>query len=132
MSVSTDLQAMIWRRLVADPTLAALVGGRVLDRAPVSTQMPFIEFGPSYARRDDAECIRAQVVTMQLDAWSEAQDGRREALLIVDALTDALHLWRGDEAVAMGPVQVVLAQVADDPGGVATHGIVQIECQIES
>ena len=131
MSVSTDLQAMIWRRLVADPTLAALVGGRVLDRAPAGTVFPYVSFGPSYAVPADSECIRADVVTQQIDAWSQAQDGRREALLIVDAIKAALHGWEGDETVAITPLSVILAQVSDDPDGVSHHGIVQVEAIVE-
>lgn len=131
MSVSTDLQAMIWRRLVADPTLAALIGGRVLDRAPAGTVFPYVGFGPSYGTVEDAECIRGQTVTQQINVWSQAQDGQREAKEIADAVRDALHGWRGDETVAMGPMLVSVPRIAADPDGVTTHGIILADAPIE-
>lgn len=131
MSVSTDLQAMIWRRLVADPTLTALVGGRVLDRAPAGTAYPYVEFGRSDDLPDDAECIRGLSSVLVLHGWSQAPDGQREAKQVRDALRDALHGWRGDETIATGPMRVTMASVEDDPDGVSTHVILQVEVPIE-
>lgn len=131
MSVSTDLQAMIWRRLVADPTLTALVAGRVLDKAPASAQMPFVEFGDDDDLPDDAECIRGLTVVQTIHGWSQAQDGKREAKEIRDAVRNALHEWRGDETIATGPLRVIGTSVEDDPDGVSVHAVLRVSIPCE-
>ncbi len=132
MSISNALQALIYERLVADAGVGALVGDRIYDRPSATVTSPYITFGPSDYVPDDDECIDGRVETVQLDIWSEAQDGKREAKAVVDAVKVSLHDAVGDlDNGALSTMRVVLVRVFDDPDGRTTHGIVQIECLIE-
>lgn len=132
MSISNALQVLIYERLVADVTVGALVGDRIYDRPPATVPVPYITFGPSDYVPDDDECIDGRIETVQLDVWSEAQDGKRECKAIVDAVKAALHDAEADlDSGALNTMRVVLVRVFDDPDGRTTHGIVQVECMID-
>jgi hypothetical protein len=132
MSASNALQKLIFDLLVADAGIGALVGDKIYDRPSAAVSAPYITFGPSDFVPDDHECIDGRIETVQLDVWSEAQDGKREAKAIVDAIRKCLHDAAGDlDAGALVSMRVGLARVFDDPDGRTTHGVVQIEAEIE-
>ncbi len=132
MSVSNALQKLIFDLLVADADVGALVGDRIYDRPAATVAAPYVTFGPSDYVPDDHECIDGRIETVQLDIWSEAQDGKREAKAIVDAIRSCLHDGVGSLTVgALVTMRVTLARVFDDPDGRTTHGVVQIEAVIE-
>jgi hypothetical protein len=129
---SWSLQQLIVTRLKAHVGLTALITGRVYDQPPKDVAAPYISIGPSDVVEDDADCILAAVETLQLDVWSEAQDGKREAKLICDQVRAALHGYSAEPAVgALAGMRVALVRVFDDPDGRTTHGVVQVECLIE-
>lgn len=132
MSTSNALQTLIFNLLVGDAGVGALVGDKIYDRPSATVTAPYVTFGASDYVPDDHECIDGRVETIQLDVWSEAQDGKREAKAIVDAIRNCLHDATGNLTVgALVTMRVALARVFDDPDGRTTHGVIQIEAEIE-
>jgi Protein of unknown function (DUF3168) len=132
MSISNALQKLVYDLLVADAGVGALVGGRIYDRPSATVAAPYVSFGPSDYVPDDEECINGRIEALQIDAWSEAQDGKREGKAICDAIKAALHDAVGSLSVgALVTMRVVLVRVFDDADGRTTHGVVQIEAVIE-
>lgn len=129
---SNALQRLIFQRLTSFTPLVALIGTRVVDPPRVDEVTPYVSFGPSDWQEDDADCIVGRVETIQLDIWSTAQDGQREAKDICDAVKKALHDYEadlGDHALAS--MRVPTVRVFRDPDGTTTHGVVQVEAVIE-
>ncbi|GGW23991.1 hypothetical protein GCM10011452_09210 [Gemmobacter lanyuensis] len=131
MSVSNALQRAIYELLIGDAAVSAFVGDRVCDAPPSTVQSPCITFGPSDVVFDEEVCSSGRVETVQLDLWSDAQDGKREVKAMCDAVKRALDgaepsLIDG-QLIAM---QVLSMRVFDDPGG-GYHGVVPVECTIE-
>lgn len=132
MSISNALQVFLYERLVADVAVGALVGDRIYDRPAATASVPYITFGPSDYVPDDDECIDGRIETVQLDVWSEAQDGKRECKAIVDAVKASLHDVDAElSSGALNTMRVVLVRVFDDPDGRTTHGVIQVECLLD-
>jgi len=132
MSVSNALQTLIFQRLTTQAGVVALVGTRTYDHPPADVSFPYLSFGASDVTEDDADCITGRIETVQIDVWSRAKDGKREAKAIADAVKDALHRWDGNMTTgALAMMRVVLVRVIDDPDGITSHGIVQVECHVE-
>ena len=129
---SNALQRLIFLRLTSFASLVALIGSRVVDPPRVDEVMPYVSFGPSDWQEDDADCIDGRIETIQIDVWSTAQDGQREAKAICDAVKEALHNYEadlGDHALAS--MRVPTVRVFRDPDGITTHGVIQVEAMIE-
>lgn len=132
MSTSNALQKLIYDRLILNLPVRNLVWERIYDRPSMAVSAPYITFGPSDYVPDDHECIDGRIETIQLDIWSEAQDGKREGKAIVDAVRACLHDAVGNlEVGALVTMRVALARIFDDPDGRTTHGVIQIEAVIE-
>lgn len=132
MSTSNALQKLIYDRLVADAAVIAIVGTRVLDKPPAGTQVPYISFGPSDYVPEDADCVTGRVETIQIDCWSEAQDGKREVKALADAVKESLHEYAGSiDPGALVEMRVIQVRILDDPDGISLHGIVTVEAQAE-
>lgn len=117
MSLSNDLQILLFDRLSGG-------GFTVYDPPPATAMGAYVSFGPSYDAPADAACIDARSFTVQLDIWSDAQDGQREAKDMLDRCHDLLH--RFSPGAPFGPIFVSLTRVLRDPDNV-WHGIMQIE-----
>lgn len=131
MSESNALQRLIFERLSSFAAVTAIVGTRIADAPPSTLAQPSITFGPSDAVPEDFTCFSGRVETIQIDCWSEAQDGKREVKALTDAVYKALHLYSAEPASgALVLMRVVLMRVLDDPDG-GMHGIVQVECEME-
>lgn len=132
MSVSNALQRMIYQRLTTAAPVYALTAGRVYDHPPADVTFPYISFGASDIVPDDAECITGRIETLQIDIWSRAKDGKREVKAVTDAVKAALHRFEGEmDEGALSMMEAILVRVIDDPDGITSHGIVQMECHIE-
>lgn len=71
MDPTYELTAAVISRMKADTDIASFVGSRVYNRPPDGALTPpYITMGPSDAVTDDADCIDALEVTMQIDCWS--------------------------------------------------------------
>lgn len=132
MSVSNALQKLVFDRLLATPAVTGLIGQRVFDHPPADAAFPYVSFGASDYQPDDMECISGRIETLQVDIWSRAQDGKREAKMITDAVKTSLHLYPGEPEVgALVLMRVDMVRMMDDPDGITSHGIVQIEAHLE-
>lgn len=132
MSLSWSVRVAVFQRLSADAGVAAHVANRIYDNPPPGSVLPYLAFGPTSAVTDDADCISGLAMTVQIDCWSEAQDGDREALLMTDAVRRALHGWTGsiDPGAIVG-CDVDLVRVFRDQDGISTHGVVQATILLE-
>ena len=132
-SVKLELQGAVVGRLKADPAVAALVNGRIYDSVPSNAVFPYVSYGPGTYVRDDAGCINGFQAFVQLDVWSRAV-GKPEADRIADAVERALH--DQDAAMplpsnALASFQHVQTDIALDPDGLTTHGVLRFEGFIE-
>jgi hypothetical protein len=131
MSESNALQRLIFDRLSSFPAVTAIVGTRITDAPPSTLPQPSITFGPSDIVPEDFTCFSGRVETIQIDCWSEAQDGKREVKALTDAVYKALHLYNAEPSSgALVQMRVGVMRVLDDPAG-GFHGIVQVECEME-
>ncbi|MGV1870889.1 DUF3168 domain-containing protein [Agrobacterium rosae] len=91
-----ELQFAIVAALKASADLNLLVGGRIHDRVPmengkVTATFPYVSFGPVQDIPEDADCIEASELVIQLDAWSRDpgfMEGRKIAKAIKAALNE--------------------------------------------
>lgn len=133
MTVSNALQAAIYARLTTYAPLVALIGVKVYDMPGKDAVYPFASFGPMDSVPDEIECVEAETQTLQIDIWSAAQDGQREAKAILDQVKVALHKWTGDlTAGALVIARVTQTRIMPDPDKSLTHGVVMVECDIEA
>lgn len=122
----------IFRQVVRSRILSqvpALTG--VFDKATEGSAFPYASLGPSYWTSDDAECIEAREVTLQIDVWHSASNkGVLEDL--TDDVCTALRGYADTVALTMHPIDISLVRVMDDPDGVSIHGVIQIEAMVEN
>lgn len=133
MSVSADLQKLIYDTLKANTAVMALVTN-VYDSVPASpwgTKEAYISFGPTDVVEDDAECITAGTHSVQIDCWSR-KVGSVHCKKSVDAVKAALHN-RDLSMNSYGLVQmrVTMRRVFADPDGLTKHGVVMVDADIE-
>lgn len=136
-----DLQRVVFERLNADSRVSELIAGRVFDHVPgragiagkdITPEFPYISFGPADVIDDDAEGIIAGEHSLQIDIWSQYSGGKKEAYRIVDIVKKSLHHFEADlSGNALVDMRVVSRRVIDDPDGITSHGIVQLEAMIE-
>lgn len=132
MSVSRELQTLIFDTLVADAAVGALVGDRVYDGAPSDREYPCVTFGPADSFNDDLTCVDARTETVQLDVWSRNQGRMGPCKDICDAVKKALHLANlslGQHALIR--IRTDSIRVFRDPDGITAHGVVTIEADLE-
>jgi hypothetical protein len=133
MSASFALQQAVFARLTGYAPLAAVIYGRVYDDPPKDAAYPFVSFGPMDAVVADADCVDGATETLQIDVWSNAQDGQRECKAILAHVRAALHRFEAtlSSGRLVGGVRVVLAQTIPDPVQHITHGVLQVEADLE-
>lgn len=132
MSHSNALQAAIYARLTSYAPLVALVGTRVYDDPPKNAVYPYITFGPMDALTEDADDLDGAEVSLQLDVWSDAQDGQREAKAICDVTRSALHRWTANLSTgALAMIEVTRLRAIPDPQEHMTHGVITVDCAVE-
>ncbi len=132
MTASTELQKLVFETLTGDAGIAALVGARVYDRALPNAAFPFISFGPTSFLLVQDDCLAGRTETMQIDIWSESKGGKLQCKEIVDRVVNVLNGLEAElVSVTVADLRVVLSQVMDDPDGITSHGVVQIEALID-
>lgn len=129
MSTLSALQKAIVARLRAEvPT----VQGRVYDRKVMeNATRPFVRVGPVSGYDDSAECIDAQVVTVQIDVFAASLPNSQAVNDATDEVRRALHGWADTDRLTMHPARVTLWRIMDDPDPTALHGVVMIEVILE-
>lgn len=131
MSVSAELQKLIFERLKAVPAITAFVGTRVYDNVPPNTEFPYISFGSHDFVPDDADCIFSGEHTFLLNVWSR-KPGRVEAKQIVDEVRRALRRYDADMgAYGLVEMDVDFADINIVGDGLTAQGRVQVRALIE-
>jgi hypothetical protein len=102
MSAAGELQKAIFAALTGDPTLAALVEGRVLDRLAERTAMPVLGFAGWKVSDWSTDGDAGEEHTIEIAVWSDL-NGRREAQAIMAAVKAVLH----DARLALAGFQLV-------------------------
>jgi hypothetical protein len=121
-----EIQKAVVARLKAHSGVAALIAGRVYDRAPEGVAFPYVSIGPAFVTPFDAQAMRGTEVVLQLDVWSR-KPGAVECRQIMAAINAALH-WHD---LALDAGKAVLCRASSrrnmpDPDGVTTHGVVEL------
>jgi len=134
-SPQAELQKLIYDTLKADAAVTSLTDG-VYDSVPPQpwndkAHNGYITFGPADVINEDAECIISGLHTIQIDCWSR-QIGSVHCKRMVDAVYAALHaqpLVMSQNG--LGGIAVILRQVFRDPDGLTTHGVVQVQADVQ-
>jgi Protein of unknown function (DUF3168) len=126
-----ELQGKIVERLKADPTVTALINGRVYDSVPQAAGYPFVSLGPCQTINTSADCIVGYEIFQQVDAWSRAV-GYPEVKRIEDAVRFALD----DAPLALATNGLVFIQFDDgntsrDPDGLTSHSAMSFRASVE-
>ncbi|HYD66170.1 DUF3168 domain-containing protein [Azospirillum sp.] len=130
-SVSLELQGAIVARLVGFAPLTALIADRVYDAVPDEAVFPYISVGPDQIVSDDAECLTAFEVFLQLDAWSRTE-GRVEVKRVAEAVRLALHgfdLSLTDNALLS--IEHRQTRILPDPDGQTSHAVIEFVALVE-
>jgi hypothetical protein len=132
MSISAELQKLVFDRLVANTAVHAICADRIYDRVPESRSFPYVSFGPSDQIEDDADCITGLVETMQIDCWSRYQGGMKEVKDLADTVRGALHLYAGEFATnALVELRVLSVRYFRDPDGLTSQAVLSIQAIME-
>lgn len=132
MSLSVQLQQMIYDRLRAHGGVDALVAGRIYDRVPETAEFPYVSFGPSDTIEDDSQCITGEIETLQIDCWSRHSGGFRDCKRLTGAVKGALHLYDGQLSEdALVALRVTNLRHFRDPDGQTSHGVVTVQAIME-
>lgn len=125
---SLDLQKAIINALKADNAVKALVGNpaRVYDKIPGGATFPYVSYGSDQVLSDDADCLTAYEVFVQLDVWSRA-NGQPEMKRIAGAIRAVLH----DAELELDEHALVLLEhqqtrYLDDPDGITSHAAITL------
>ena len=132
MSISDELQALVYQTLVTDAGVGALVGDRIYDGMPSGRGYPCITFGPSDTLEDDSEGIDGRIETLQLDCWSRDQGRLSPCKKICDAVKAALHKAELELSVnALILIRIDGMRVFRDADGTTAHGVVTVVADLE-
>lgn len=135
--VSHELQVAIVARLKGYADLSALIGDRVYDRVErdaageVTATFPYVSFGPEQDIPEDADCIDASEIVIQIDAWSRDpgyREVRRVAKAVVSAL-DETSLPITDNALVY--FEYDGRRILRDPDGLTSHAVLTFRAGVE-
>ncbi len=126
-----EIQVAIVTALKADSDVAAMTGGRVYDRVPANAEYPYISFGPEQDIPEDADCIEASEIILQIDVWSQ-DPGFREARRVGKAVKRALT----EDAITLADNALVYFEydgrrVLRDPDGNTSHVVLTFRAGVE-
>lgn len=135
--VSHEIQVAIVARLKVDIDVAALIDGRVFDRIPrsasgeVTATFPFVSFGPEQEIPENADCLDASEIILQIDAWSRDpgyREVRRVAKAVVASL-DESSLPIADNALVY--FEYDGRRILRDPDGLTSHAVLTFRAGVE-
>jgi hypothetical protein len=147
MSASLALRRMIARHLLADATLAALVGSvsinnaavvKIFDEVPHQSRgidAPYIELAGTEMVPLPTGCGPIYQIALQINCWSRAS-GRAEASRMADRVAELLGFdddmqpsLSGD-GYALDDIRIERVVLLDDEDGEHKNGIVQVLAQL--
>lgn len=135
-SPTLELQDVIILRLKADADVTAIVGQKVYDRAPAKPDgkphvaPPYISLGPSDELSDNAECVDAFEITMQIDAWSDVP-GFPQVRQIADAVRRALKPEITLTSNALVTFEHRITRYLREPDGLGSHAAMTFTAIVE-
>ena len=131
MTPDLELQRCKVAALKGDAPLSAFIGDRVYDRAPQRVQFPYVSIGSIQTLPDDAECVNAFEVFMDIQVFSRAY-GSVECRGIMSAIYDVMHEVEFTMN-GVSPVEVRLrsSQTFSEPDGETTRGLMTFRALIE-
>jgi len=134
VSVSAELQELVFGTLMSNGPVTAIVGKNVFDDVPTADPYPRITFGPSDSVSDDADCVDGEEITLQVDCWVRQSGKLHPCRQLVDAVKAALHeqnLALPDPYV-LNTIRVQQTRVIRDPDGETAHGVVVVTALVET
>lgn len=125
------LQRAIYARLIADDTLAALVGARIHDNVPGDTGFPYLTIGEARVEDWSAGAGKGSEHWLALNVFSRA-GGRAEAKQVMGAVHAALH----DADLALEGFTLVnlrfqSAETRREPDGATWRGAIRFRAVTE-
>lgn len=128
---SLEILSAVVGALKAEPAVAALVADRVYDRAPQRVMFPFVRVPDIQIINDDAECIDAFEVYIDVHVFSRSY-GSVEARQVCSAAHTALH----DNQLTLPSYVMVemrhaVTRVLLDPDGETSHGIITFRALVD-
>jgi hypothetical protein len=131
MSSAAELQKAIFEALRGNGALAALVGTRIFDHAPVNVAFPYITFGRTsvYDWSTATESGTEQLFTVH--AWSKGK-GKKEALEIMELAREALHDAALElEGHSLVNLRLEFSEARYDDRNEAHHGLLRFRAVVE-
>lgn len=127
-----ELQIAVVNRLLADLSVAAIVGTRIYDGPPKEPQYPYLSLGPQDAVFEDMDDVDGIEITMQVDCWS--RDGNRlwPTRNLAHVVSRALHhakLELPTHAVAW--IEVEQTRAFMDADQETSHGVIVLTAMVE-
>lgn len=136
---SYELQRAIVAALKNDAIVTTLIEGRVFDNVPRSPDtgattagFPFVSFGGEQGVPENIDCIDAEEIIIQIDAWSR-DPGYMEVKRIAKAVKNVLH--EAELPIAdNGLVYFVFdgRRVLRDPDGLTSHAVLTFRAGVEN
>jgi hypothetical protein len=120
-----ELQDAIVRALKAQ-------GLVVYDQVPTNAAFPYVSIGPVTTVQDDADCLEAMEITVQVDVWSRAV-GVGEVGRMTDTVRRTLHRAEfelTDNALVM--IEHTNSRRMRDPDGLTNHAAIELRALVET
>lgn len=132
MSISVELQTLIYQTLIADTVVQGLIGDRVSDGQPQDSSYPCVTFGPSDTVPTYLEGVDACTEVIQLDVWTRSNGRLGPCKEIMDAVRNALHLADLSLSVnALVRIEITGQRVFRDSDGLTAHGVITVSADLE-
>lgn len=126
-SPAYELQMAVVARLRATADLAPVVGNRIYDVVPDGAEFPYITLGTADETSDDADCIDAFELSMDIDIWSR-EPGFQQCKAISDAVRNALRSPDLELATnALVYFNHRQTRSLRDPDGLTSHAVMTYE-----
>jgi hypothetical protein len=126
-SPAYELQVAIVARLRATADLSSVVGNRIYDVVPDGAEFPYITLGTVDETSDDADCIDAFELSMDIDIWSR-EPGFQQCKTISDAVRNALRCPDLELATnALVYFNHRQTRSFRDPDGLTSHAVMTFE-----
>lgn len=132
-SPSLALQDAVVLNLKANSSITSVLSTRVYDKAPQNVSFPMITIGEPQTIQDDAGCIEAFEVYVDVNVWCRAV-GKVQCQQLSELVRKSLH---GTNLSLPNDLAAVLIEhentrILTDPDGVTTHGVVTFRALIEA
>lgn len=133
---ANDIQAAIVSRLKNDPDVRAIIGGRVYDDVPATSEQntpsfPYVTIGQWAEEDDGTSTTHASTFSVELHIWSRAAG--QEQLKDAMRLTHRAFHWTvmTIPSAHLNWIYVESANTMRDPDGETYHGIVRLRGRVE-